>query len=330
MRVHPAAAGPGPLVVVVGAASRDLAIADARGWRLGGAVAYGALTLARLGLRVRAIVGLDAEAAAAEELELLDAVGVELTIVGLPSGPVFENIETPSRRRQRCIALSARLPRTRMADGHPLPDAVLFAPVAGEIGDEWLEIVPPGAFVAVGLQGLLRDLRPGAEVRRIGPQPSALLSRADLVSLSRDDLPPDVGIDAVTAIARPDATVILTASTRGGEAFRVGPAGAAVPAARYRAVPADQVVDQTGAGDVFLAAMLACRLVPSLVSGGGARLARELRFAAAAASLAVEVPGILGGPDLDAVRGRLTRARSRASRWARADSSRGSGRPSQA
>ena len=38
------------VVVVVGAACRDVAGNDRRGWRLGGGVTYSALTIARLGL----------------------------------------------------------------------------------------------------------------------------------------------------------------------------------------------------------------------------------------------------------------------------------------
>ena len=50
-------------VVVVGAATRDLTSDDPRGWRLGGAAPYASLTLARLGLRVAALIGADEEAA---------------------------------------------------------------------------------------------------------------------------------------------------------------------------------------------------------------------------------------------------------------------------
>src|SRR5439155_22807898 len=52
-------ADPAPDVVVVGAAARDIAPDDPRGWRLGGGVSYSALTTARLGLRTAALVGVD-------------------------------------------------------------------------------------------------------------------------------------------------------------------------------------------------------------------------------------------------------------------------------
>ena len=54
-------------VLVVGSAARDVVHDDPRGWRLGGGVTYGGLTLARLGLRPRVLVGVDRLAADAEE-----------------------------------------------------------------------------------------------------------------------------------------------------------------------------------------------------------------------------------------------------------------------
>src|SRR5687767_7324595 len=94
------ASGARPSVLVVGAASRDITSGDPRGWRLGGAITYGALALARLGFRVRALVGADREAAEAHELDLLRGAGADVAIVRLRSGPVFENIEAPDGRRQ--------------------------------------------------------------------------------------------------------------------------------------------------------------------------------------------------------------------------------------
>src|SRR5262245_8569116 len=89
-----------PDVVVVGAASRDRVPDDPRGWRLGGAVSYAALAIARLGLRVGALIGADAEAAGAAELDVLRAAGADVRVVPLASGPVFDNIEHPDGRRQ--------------------------------------------------------------------------------------------------------------------------------------------------------------------------------------------------------------------------------------
>ena len=69
-------------VLVVGSAARDVVHDDPRRWRLGGGVTYGGLTLARLGLRPRVLVGVDRLAADAEEL---DALREALTAEGIPA-----------------------------------------------------------------------------------------------------------------------------------------------------------------------------------------------------------------------------------------------------
>ena len=317
-----------PIVLVVGAASRDLAGTDPRGWRLGGAVTYVSLALARLGITVRALVGVDAEAATAAELDLLRDAGAIVTLAPLASGPVFDNVETSGGRRQRCLATSDAVPLTVLprawTDGH---DALVLAPVAGELGEDWAGFAAP--IVALGWQGLLRTLVAGGDVERRAPAPSPLLDAATLVVASRDDLPPTIAADALVSLIPPAATLVLTAGEAGGRAF--GPAdggGGSRAHWTYPAIPSDRTIDPTGAGDVFLAGMVAARLWPGLAPVPG--LEGELLLGAAAASLAVEAPGLLGVPDLAAVRRRLERAPSLASRCPSDDSSPGSGRPSQA
>ena len=58
-----------PVVVVVGAASRDLVDDDPRGWRLGGGVSYAALTPGPArACRSRALIGVGRLAAEPREL----------------------------------------------------------------------------------------------------------------------------------------------------------------------------------------------------------------------------------------------------------------------
>ena len=99
-----------PVVIVVGAASRDIADDDPRGWRLGGGVSYSALTTARLGLPTGAVVGVDEEASTASELDLLREAGVDVHLVPLEHGPIFVNIERPEGRLQLCRSHSDPLP----------------------------------------------------------------------------------------------------------------------------------------------------------------------------------------------------------------------------
>jgi sugar/nucleoside kinase (ribokinase family) len=161
---------PPPEIVVVGAASRDLAADDPRGWRLGGGVSYGALTVGRLGLRTGALIGVDREASGAPELDRLREADVDVRPVVLGSAPVFDNIETPQGRRQVAHAASDALPPGALPEAWRQAGAWLLSPVAGELPESWADVPPPEAFVALGWQGLLRDVRAGAPVAPLEPR----------------------------------------------------------------------------------------------------------------------------------------------------------------
>ena len=294
-------------VVHVGSASRDMTKDDPRGWRLGGGASYAALTTARLGLRTAAVVGVDAAAAAASELDLLRDAGVELLLVALDEGPVFRNRETAAGRVQTCLAPGRSLPLPGLPASWREAPAWSLVPVAGELGDAWASAVPDRAFLGLGWQGLLRELVADHEVSRRPPAPSALLSRAHLVGVSRHDLEPGTGLPGLTRLLRPGVELVVTDGPAGGQLRRVGVDGRA-RIRRYQAVTTDREVDPTGAGDVFLAALLASLVWPEMAGRGAGRRPRvDLRFAAAAASCVVEAPGLHGVPDRGAVLARLAR-----------------------
>ena len=298
-----------PDVVVVGAASRDRVPDDPRGWRLGGAVSYAALAIARLGVRVGALIGVDSEAAAARELDTLRAAGADVRIVPLETGPVFDNIEEPTGRRQIAHATAAPLPVEALPASWREAPAWLLGPVAGELGDGWAAVPRDDAIVAIGWQGLLREVRPGQPVRHLPPGSSPMLDRADIVAVSGTDLVHGARIDDVTRLLRPGATILMTSGAHGGLAGEVAPTSVE-RLHRWPAIRPDRVVDPTGAGDVFLASVLAARAKPQLVGG---RLAQryDLLLGAAAASLLVEGPGLDAVPGRDAIRRRMSEAAAR-------------------
>jgi sugar/nucleoside kinase (ribokinase family) len=293
--------------VVVGAASRDLAEDDPRGWRLGGGASYTALTTARLGLRTGAILGVDAQAAGAAELDLLRAAGVELLLVPLEHGPVFANVERPEGRRQVCHALSDPLDPGLAPEGWSQAPGWILAPVAGELPDAWAAVPREDATVAVGWQGLLRHLEPGRDVRHVPPAPTRILRRADLVGVSRDDVSETLEVHHLYDLLRPGATLAITRGDRGGLVVDGAGTDGSLHLRHYPAVPGHRVVDPTGAGDVFLAALAAARIEPRLV-GGRIGQSFDLLLAAAAASLVVEGPGLRGVPSREAVRVRMAEA----------------------
>jgi sugar/nucleoside kinase (ribokinase family) len=292
-----------PQVVVVGAAARDLATDDPRGWRLGGGVTYSALLTARLGLPTGALVGVDAASERAAELDLLREAGVEVHTVLLPRGPVFENVERPEGRLQRSGGPSDPVPVTAIPAGWADAPGWLLVPVAAELPDAWADAPRSDATVAVGWQGLLRELTPDAPVRHVAPSPSPILGRADLVGISRDDVEPDLPLALLTGHLKRGATLVVTQGDRGGVVLEAGRTDDR-RLRHYPALRSHAVVDPTGAGDVFLAALAAARIEPRLV-GGRIAAGHDLLLAAAAASLVIEGIGLHGVPDRDAVRDRI-------------------------
>jgi sugar/nucleoside kinase (ribokinase family) len=290
-----------PTVVVVGAATRDVAVDDPRGWRLGGGVTYSALALARLGIATAAFVGVDAEAATAHELGILTAAGVDVRLDPLARGPVFDNVETPTGRAQVGLSPSDPIDPSGLPAAWRSAGAWVLGAIADELTDEWAGAVPDGAVVATGWQGLLRDIVPGERVRRRQPGPSPIVHRADIVGLSREDVDRDTVLSQLCRLLRPGTTIALTRGARGGIAMITGSDGP-VAMRRWPAVPTRALVDATGAGDVFLAGLLGARL---LRAGATLDDGADLRLAATMSSLVLEGHGLAAVPTHEAIRARI-------------------------
>lgn len=281
---------------------------------MGGSAAYCSLAAARFGLSVGCLLGVDDEAMdlAGADFDLLESAGVRLMPVRLERGPVFENIERDGHRRQRWLSTSDRIPVGALPAVWRSAAGWLLVPVAGEVGGDWAGLVPPGSPVCLGWQGLLREFRADGWVERVAPGPSPLLAAAGLLVASVDDLPAETALEALRVLA-PQATVVLTAGDGGGVAMPGATAGTSGGATagrgvlRYWAVPAPDVVDPTGAGDVFMAALMTAWLAT-----GELATPRNLRFASAAGSCSVEGVGLAGVPTKAQVAARLGRLVTRA------------------
>ena len=293
-----------PTVVVVGAAARDLTEDDPRGWRLGGGVSYSALMTARLGVPTGAVIGVDAAAADAAEIDLLRDAGVDVRLVRLSHGPVFVNIERPEGRLQLCEDRSDPVPIDAVPVEWRGAPGWILAPVAAELPADWAELPPTESFVAVGWQGLLRELVPGEPTHQVAPGPDPIVGRADLAGLSRDDVERSTGLADLARLLRRGGSLAVTHGDQGGLIVQGEADGRRVELRHYPAVRSHNPVDATGAGDVFLAALAAARIEPRLV-GGRIRQGYDLLLAAASASLVLEGPGMLGVPTRDAVRARM-------------------------
>ncbi|CAN5795692.1 PfkB family carbohydrate kinase [soil metagenome] len=290
-----------PEVVVVGAATRDLHEDDPRGWYLGGGVTFGALGLARLGLRIGVLLGVDAQAATAHEIDLLRDAGAEVVTVPLAQGPVFLNVETPGGRVQTCGSPSQPIPVEALPAAWRGASTWMLAPVASELPEAWATVPPRDSCVAFAWQGILRHLESGVRVTPLEPGPSALLARADIVAVSRHDLPHDLDLRRVGRWLAPESELLFTAGPLGGLLLRYVD-GRIVGGRRYPGVPSRGEVDPTGAGDTMLAGLVAARIA---LGGSTAQDGRDLRLGAAASSLLVEGPGVGSVPGFGPVRARL-------------------------
>jgi sugar/nucleoside kinase (ribokinase family) len=281
-----------PDVVVVGAATRDLNAADARGWLLGGGVTFGALALARLGLRTGVVLGLDAEASTARELDLIRDAGADIIEVRLERGPIFTNVETLSGRIQTCGSTSDPVPVSALPESWRSAAAWVFAPIASEIPDEWVDAPSSDSCVAFAWQGILRQLAAGERVLPRTPGPSPFLERADILAASRHDIPSDLPLSDIGAWVGDGCDMVLTAGLLGGILIRFED-GRITQARAYPSMPSRGEVDPTGAGDTMLAGLVAARLV---AGPEAERLGRDIYMGAASSSLLVEGPGMNSVP----------------------------------
>ena len=287
-----------PQVVVVGAACRDLVDDDERGWRLGGGASYSALALARLGLRVGALVVADDLAATSREMNAIRDAGVDVRVVPGGRGPIFINIETPTGRIQQTPQVSDFVDPRALPASWLDARAWMFAPVAAEVHEEWADVPRSDALVGLGWQGLLRVLRDGAPVRHMSPGPSPLVLRADLIGVGSDDVDEATTPAHLAALLHPGATLLFTDGVHGGTAFRVGERPDDLEPRHWHSIPIVNYVDPVGAGDTFLAAVFAAWVDPGITSGWSGP-DPDLRLGAACGSLILEGPGVFGVPYLE-------------------------------
>jgi sugar/nucleoside kinase (ribokinase family) len=293
--------GDRPAVVVVGAASRDLDPNDPRGWHLGGTVTYASLAIARLGLRVRTLIGVDDKAASAHELGLLVAAGCEIELARLRNGPVFDNQETPAAgRRQIAHSASDRIPMRELPRAWRNSSAALLGPVAGELGPAWESAFAPKTTVGLAWQGLLRRLVAGQPVGPRPIRPLALIRRADLAIVSAEDVALAGGRTPLRELL-PRAGQQLVVSHGAEPAVWMVREQDGVRARLIPVPPVTTLRDTVGAGDVLLGAWLAAAVTT------GKADARAVQFGMAAASAKVEAGPLADMPDLRALCERLVK-----------------------
>lgn len=222
--------------LVIGHIAHDL---TPDGSRVGGTVAYSALTAQALGMQVGIVTAVGPETS----LEVLKEIRVVTQTS--PQSTTYENIYTEHGRIQYLRAQAQRL------DFHQVPESWRTASIIhlGPIADE-MESVLPDTFspILLGLtpQGWMRQWNAENCVSmRKWENPEPALARAHAVVISREDVNGDD--EMIEHMAHQTQILAVTEGLAGCVLYWNG------DRRRFNAPKVDEV-DATGAGDVFAAA----------------------------------------------------------------------------
>lgn len=276
-------------LVTIGHTARDEFEGDPE-WRIGGTATYAAAAAACLGDRVALLTRVgpkehDRLAARCNEL------GIELHALESAVTTTFSFRYVDGRRHLRLKARAKGIG----ADAIPAPlretRSVVFGSIAHEIEPSVFDVYARVPRV-LAAQGYLRSWDADGTVRRRDWDGAhEVLSRVSVAVVSEEDIEGD--LDLARGWAR-TAPVIVTIAERGAIVLRSG------REVEVGGFPADEVVDQTGAGDAFCAGL-------ALALAEGDDLEAATRFANAVASFAVEGVGTLALATREQVQARMRR-----------------------
>lgn len=259
-----------------------------QGPALGGTVLYGALTAARLGARAAVLTRGNLDDLTPELRRHLDEIAGEVEIVVQSSreNTIFTNRERAGRREQELGGWAGEIDLSGVPPAWRSAEVIHLAPVAQEIDYRTTSRLS-ARLLGCTPQGWMRrwdEQRLG--MIRAAPLrlPTDLLARIDAMVVSTDEYVN--AREAVESVGR-RALAVVTRGSQGATLIDRGAVSELSPYAR-------KVVDSTGAGDVFAAALFVMR-------GRREGIGLSARFAAAAAGLSVEGHGLTAIPTQEAV-----------------------------
>ena len=276
-------------LVSIGHAARDEFEGDPE-WRIGGTAVYAAAAAACLGDRVALLTRVgpkerDRLAARCKEL------GIELHPLDSEVTTTFSFRYVDGRRRLRLKARAKGIGSDAIPPALRETRSVVLASIAHEIEPsvfEMYESVPR----VLAAQGYLRSWDADGTIRRREwDEAHDVLERVSVAVVSEEDIEGDFDLARGWAKTAP---IIVTVAERGAIVLR------GRREVEVGGFPADEVVDQTGAGDAFCAGL-------ALALADGDDLEEAARFANAVASFAVEGVGTIALAPREKVQARMQR-----------------------
>ncbi len=209
-----------------------------QGTMLGGTVAYAGLTARALGLRVALLTsfGPDVDPGALGDIAVHN--------LPAPESTAFQNTYSSAGRKQRILRRAPEIAPDSLPSGWASARLVHLAPIAQEVNPDILTGIST-QFIGVTPQGWMRGWDADGNV---SPTPwreaDRLLARAAAVVLSLGDVQGDEALIQDLATATP--VLVVTEGASGARVYWER------QLQRFTA-PDAQVVDSTGAGDIFAA-----------------------------------------------------------------------------
>jgi sugar/nucleoside kinase (ribokinase family) len=276
-------------LVAIGHTARDEFEGDPE-WRIGGTATYAAAAAACLGDRVALLTRVgpkERDRLAARCTEL----GIELHALESAVTTTFSFRYTEGRRHLRLKARAKGIGADAIPATLRETRAVVLGSIAHEIEPSVFEVFARVPRV-LAAQGYLRSWDADGTVRqRDWDGAREVLAQVSVAVVSEDDIEGDLDLARGWAKIAP---VIVTIAERGAIVLRGG------REVEVGGFPADEVVDQTGAGDAFCAGL-------ALALADGDDLEAATRFANAVASFAVEGVGTLALATREQVQARMQR-----------------------
>jgi sugar/nucleoside kinase (ribokinase family) len=222
--------------LVIGHITQDLVNG---GVMLGGTASYSTMTAHALGLRTGLVTSCP------KWLPLTEIKPIKIYRKYSQHATTFENIETDHGRQQvvhHCAAIIG-------ADDIPedFIDAAIIhlGPVANEVNPAIIRGLPESAFIGLTPQGWMRIWGNDGHVRyRHWQTPEALLERANAVVISVEDVQGNE--DLIAEFAQKTRILVVTEGFNGARVYWNGDI-------RRVSAPKVDMIDQTGAGDIFAA-----------------------------------------------------------------------------
>ena len=222
--------------LVIGHVAHDL---TPEGPRLGGTVAYSALTARALGLRVGIVTSVGPETSL-ESLKDIPIISIESA-----QSTTFENIYTKQGRLQYLRAQATQIDFNHVPEAWRRASIIHLGPLADELESILPEDFSP-ALLGITPQGWMRKWDTEG---RVSPtewkDPESALARAGAVIISREDV--GGNDEVIEHMAHQTRVLAVTEGAAGAVLYWNG------DRRRFRA-PQMKEVDATGAGDVFAAA----------------------------------------------------------------------------